>query len=82
MRLDTKLDVSALPEVDRFLRKNVSHAEMDELSSNRIRLVSEEILLNLVRQGASKETDNPDELVILVRHQNKKAKLEFIASSG
>lgn len=80
-RMETELDIAALPEVDDFLRDLGSRAGWNEASLERLRAAGEETLSSMLQLREDYEGDGPPRLVIVVRPQSGTMEMEFLAVS-
>ena len=90
-RLEVELDVSALPQIDRFLQDHAARVGWNEASTQRLRSAGEEALLSLVQPDEIGEEmllslvqlDQTDEraprLVIQARPDAGMVEMEFLA---
>ena len=79
-RLKTDLDMASLPRIDEFLREFASKSGWDEAAAQRLALVGEETLTNLLSQDDDEDTA-PRRLHIVARRDRGVAELEFLAAS-
>ncbi len=79
-RLKTDLDMASLPQIDEFLREFASKSGWDEAATQRLALVGEETLTNLLSQDDDEDTA-PRRLHIVARRDRGVAELEFLAAS-
>ncbi len=80
-RMEGELDMSALPEVDNFLRDAGSRAGWNEASLERLRAAGEETLSSMLQLRDDYEGDRPPRLVLIARPQPGTMELEFLAVS-
>ena len=80
LRLETELDMSALPRIDEFLQRIAGRAGWDEASADRLRFVGEEALSSLLQEGGDNSDDGPRRLTIVARPAATTVELEFLAS--
>ena len=80
-RMEGELDMSALPEVDNFLRDVGSRAGWNEASLERLRAAGEETLSSMLQLRDDYEGDRPPRLVLIARPQPGTMELEFLAVS-
>ncbi len=80
-RLHTELNVSALPEIDAFLRDMASRRGWDDAGTGRLRAAGEETLLSLLSTSAA-DTDpgGARRLTIVARPGPGAVELEFFAT--
>ena len=79
-RLKTDLDMASLPQIDAFLREFASKSGWDEAATQRLALVGEETLTNLLSQDDDEDAA-PRRLHIVARRDRGVAELEFLAAS-
>ena len=79
-RLKTDLDMASLPRIDEFLREFANKSGWDEAAAQRLALVGEETLTNLLSQDDDEDTA-PRRLHIVARRDRGVAELEFLAAS-
>ena len=77
-RLETTLDISALPEIDAFLRKLASRIGWTDASTERLRAAGEETLSSLLQSGSEHRADGVPRLII-VASPGETVELEFLA---
>lgn len=80
-RMETELEISALPEVDNFLRDAGNSAGWNEASLERLRAAGEETLSSMLQLRDDYEGDRPPRLVIIARPHSSTMELEFLAVS-
>ena len=77
-RMDTALDLSALPDIREFLRSFASRAGWSTEMGDRLGAVGEEVLLSLVQpEEAGAEDAKPRRLRLVARRDDAGAVLEF-----
>ncbi len=83
-RLEIALDGEALPKMEEFLRGFASNRGWQAESTERLVLVGEETLSNLVAEAEGDESDagQARRLVIIARPEGHGAELEFISAAG
>ena len=84
-RLETDLDLEALPRIDGFLREFASARGWPEEASDRLRSAGEEAFLSLVdqqRQAQEDDRQGKRRLLTMVHGDRRSAELEFVAASG
>ena len=79
-RLKTDLDMASLPRIDEFLREFANKSGWDEAAAQRLALVGEETLTNLLSQDDDEDA-TPRRLHIVARRDRGVAELEFLAAS-
>ena len=80
-RLRVRLDMSALPAIDEFLREFASKAGWNEASTDRLRSAGEETLSSLLPLDDDEAVAGGQSLVIGARSAEGKIELEFMATS-
>ena len=81
-RIETVLDVEALPKVDGFLRDIASRRGWSAEATQRLCSAGEEALLNLVQPQGGESTGGQRRLLLISRGGRKAAELEFVAAPG
>ena len=81
LRMEAELDISALPEVDNFLREVGGRAGWDEVSMGRLRAAGEETLSSMLQLRDDYEGDAPPRLVLIARPHSGIVEMEFLAVS-
>ena len=76
-RLETTLDISALPKIDVFLRELASKIRWNDASTERLRAAGEETLSSLL-QSDDNDADSVPRLIIVAR-PGEAVELEFLA---
>ena len=76
-RLETALDISALPRIDEFLRELASKIRWNDASTERLRAAGEETLSSLL-QSDDNDADSVPRLIIVAR-PGEAVELEFLA---
>ncbi|MDE0206503.1 MAG: hypothetical protein OXP66_10810, partial [Candidatus Tectomicrobia bacterium] len=79
-RLQVDLDVSALPAIDAFLRRLAADRGWSDASADRLCLVAEEVLLNLLGNPESGGAGDRRRLTIVARPDARTVDLEFLAA--
>ncbi len=77
-RLETALDISALPEIDSFLVELASRIGWNEDSTQRLRAAGEETLSSVLQTGDDRGTEGAPRLLITAR-PGEVVELEFLA---
>ena len=77
-RLETTLDISALPKIDAFLLRLASRIGWSEASTQRLRAAGEETLSSLLQSGGDRGADSAPRLVVVAR-PGEAVELEFLA---
>lgn len=80
-RLNVEMSVSALPEIDGFLRDFAGEARWDEASSHRLRSAGEETLASLLSQEDEDGDSVKKRLAVTARRADSAIELEFTATS-
>ncbi len=78
-RLETELDVSALPGIEEFLRRIGSDLRWSQASIDRLHAAGEETLSAMLQLRDDYESDQPPRLVLNARPSSGSAELEFLA---
>jgi len=78
-RLETELDLSKLPELDRFLGGLASQMDWDQASTLRLRSAGEETLMSLLQAEEVESTEEPPQLIVLALLAGDAVELEFMA---
>ena len=84
-RLEVPLDVQALPKMEKFLRGFASKRGWEADSTERLVLVGEETLSNLMSEaedGGESSGDQARRLIVIARPDGRGAELEFVSASG
>ena len=85
-RLEVPLDIQALPEMEEFLRGFASKRGWEPDSTERLVLVGEETLSNLLTEAKEDDESSGDgearRLIVISRPENHGTELEFISASG
>ena len=80
-RLETELNISALPKIDDFLRALASKITWNEAATERLRAAGEETLASLLQLDVNHGADGPRRLNIVARPAAGTVELEFSAVS-
>ena len=80
-RIETRVDVSALPKIREFLDAFASRSGWDEAMVNRLEAASEETLLTLIEKEEEGEAEHR-RLRLVARKEGDQAVLEFVAAMG
>ena len=80
-RIETELDVAALPKIREFLSAFASHSAWDAAMVQRLEAASEETLLTLIQTDETEEGEHR-RLRLVARKDNDQAVLEFVAATG
>ena len=78
-RLETELDLSKLPELDRFLGDLATQLDWSRESSLRLRSAGEETLMSLLQSEELEGADDPPQLIVLALPAGDTVELEFLA---
>ena len=81
-RIETVLDVEALPKVDAFLREIASRRGWSADATQRLCSAGEEALLNLIEPERDETVGGQRRLLLISRGSRKAAELEFVAAPG
>ena len=81
-RIETALDVEALPDVIAFLREFATRRSWSEGAVQRLCSAGEETLLSLVRPEGGAQASGKRRLLVIARGSRKAAELEFVAAPG
>ena len=81
-RIETVLDVEALPKVDAFLREFASRRGWSAEATQRLCSAGEEALLNLAQPQGGETAGSQRRLLLISRGGRKAAELEFVAAPG
>ena len=79
LRLQTELNISSLPNVDRFLERVASSAGWSKASDERLRLVGEEALSSLLQEVEKGTEGSPRQLSVIGRPSARTVELEFLS---
>ena len=78
-RLEVRLDLSVLPQIDAFLRELASRIGWNDASAERLRAAGEEALASLLQLGADYAADKAPRLILVARPGDGAVELEFLA---
>ena len=82
-RLEARLDIADLPQIDEFIQKVAEQMEWSEASTERLRSAGEEALSSLLQPSNEYEAGDTDgrtpRLMIVARPDGKAVELEFIS---
>ncbi len=78
-RLQVKLDVTALPDIDKFVRDHASRLGWNTASTERLSSAAEETLLTLVQSAENRPGDDAPRLIIVTRPDAGQVEMEFLA---
>ena len=81
-RMDTKLDLEALPQIHAFLERFGSRAGLSNSTMGRVSLAAEETLLVLIDQLKDDDLFGTRRLRVTARADSGAAELEFLAVAG
>ena len=79
-RLETTLEIAAMPKIDAFLQEVASSSRWDPTSSDRLRSAGEETLTILIdsRDGPDLDDHQRERLLISARREENSVTLEFV----
>ncbi len=80
-RLDVKLDMDSLPEINGFLTRLASRTGWNEASTMRLQSAGEETLASLLPQEDDEEGTETRRLIVSARPQGTMVELEFVATT-
>ena len=80
-RIETELDVSALPKIREFLAAFASRSGWDAAMTSRLEAASEETLLTLIEKEETAQRERR-RLRLVARKEDDQAVLEFVAATG
>ena len=78
-RLEVELDISALPQIDAFLRELASKLGWHDASTDRLRAAGEETLSSLLQPGHDNTADSAPHLILVARPHGGTVEMEFMA---
>lgn len=78
-RLETTLDLTALPEIESFLRQLGADLRWGQASIDRLHAAGEETLSAMLNLRDDYESDEPPRLVLIARPGSGSVELEFLA---
>ena len=78
-RIETELDMSALPSIDAFLRELGSRMRWNQTSTDRLCAAGEETLSSMLQLRDDYDEDTPPRLVIIARPGIGTVEMEFLA---
>ena len=81
-RIETALDVEALPEVTGFLSEFAARRRWSEGAVQRLCSAGEETLLSLIRPEGGTAAGGKRRLLVVARGSRRAAELEFVAAPG
>ena len=81
-RLEAELEISALPQIDAFLRELASGLGWNASSTERLRGAGEEALASLMGEDGENPAGKVRRLTILARPSSAEVELEFLADLG
>ncbi len=81
-RIETALDVSALPKIREFLAEFASRGHWDEKMARRLDAAAEETLLTLTSEEQDVEASGSRRLLLTAHKEDGGAVLEFLAATG
>ena len=80
-RLRAELSESSLPALDEFLSQFADRHSWTEKGGNRLRLVGEEVMLNLLEEEKGAQAEQKRRLVATIRPEAGSAELEIVVAS-
>ncbi len=80
-RLNTKLELATIPELDAFLREFAAKTGWNEASTERLISAGEEALSSLLPHDDEQEAEDPQRLIINVRQAEGTIDMELITTS-
>lgn len=80
-RMEADLDMSVLPDIDKFLRELGTRAGWNEASIERLCAAGEETLSSMLQLRDDYEEDQPPRLVVIARPRAGTVEMEFLAVS-
>ena len=80
-RMEAELDISALPDIDHFLREVGASAGWSQASVEKLCAAGEETLSSLLELRDDYEQDQPPRLVVVARPRAGTVEMEFLAVS-
>ena len=78
-RLQVSLDVSALPEIDKFVRDHAARLGWNPASTERLSSAAEETLLSLLQAGEDRPGGDAPRLIVITRPDAGQVEMEFLA---
>ncbi len=78
-RLQVKLDVASLPEIDKFVRNQAAALGWNEEAAERLAAAAEETLLSLEQAGQSRPAEEAPRLIVVSRPEPGMIEMEFLA---
>ena len=78
-RLQVKLDVASLPEIDAFVRRVAGRVGWNDASTQRLCSAAEETLITLTQAAEDRAPDDPPRLIVVARPDRGAVELEFMA---
>ena len=78
-RLQVSLDVSALPEIDKFVRDHAARLGWNPASTERLNSAAEETLLSLLQAGEDRPGEDAPRLIVITRPDAGQFEMEFLA---
>ena len=81
-RMETKLDIAALPTIRKFLEGFASRSRMGDGITGRLTLAAEETLLVLLKQIEEDDVFGERRLRVTARAESGGAEIEFLAAAG
>ena len=81
-RIETKVGMAWLPEIDEFVRRFAKDKRWNATSTARLWAATEEAILSLAPEEPDPEPEDARHLVLSLGGDGRKAELEFIAAAG
>ncbi len=78
-RLQVKLDATALPQIDKFVRDHAARLGWNPAATERLSSAAEETLLTLVQAGEDRPGDDAPSLIVVTRPDAGQVEMEFLA---
>ena len=78
-RLQVSLDVSALPEIDKFVRDHAARLRWNPASAERLSSAAEETLLSLLQAGEDRPGGDAPRPIVITRPDAGQVEMEFLA---
>ena len=78
-RLQVKLDVASLPDIDKFVGELAARLGWNEASSGRLRSAAEETLMSLIPTDEEQPASGAPRLIVIARPEAGLVEMEFMA---
>ena len=78
-RLQVKLDVASLPDIDKFVGELAARLGWNEASSGRLRSAAEETLMSLIQTDEEQPASGAPRLIVIARPEAGLVEMEFMA---